>query len=159
MPDGADAPTDLKIRQAVQQDASMIFRLLTTMHAENLKGFPDIEPSKAMMKIVHVIAMQGAFVLGGVENGQNRIVGTIGLEIQSDWFSNDKYICDVWTYIKPSHRSKGAFNLLVDKASEVAENLEAPLRLGIVGMNKIDVKTKLYARMGLKPAGVSFIKE
>ncbi len=156
----------MKIRQAAMADASTILKLCARMHGEASLDMPDIDPVKAMHRIVHVIGNGGAYVVGAAKNdGPMTVVGTIGLEVQQDWYSSSDYVADVWLYVHTEHRSLAAWRALKHLAEAMAKDLDVPVRLGVFdggrdarGRTILGRKTKLYERHGYEPVAVLFQK-
>ncbi len=156
MPDGNDVSASLKIRLAAQTDAGQILRLVHEQYREKDLEEP-FAADKVMTIIVRVIAAGQAFVLG--DSASNRIVGTIGLDVQADHFTVVPHMIDLWTYVLPKHRSLPAFKLLIRAAEALAEERQVRPRLAIFGTKDLDRRAKLYQRSGYRPVAIMFEKE
>src|SRR5690606_7256198 len=79
------------VRLATQDDAPKIFDLLKLMHAE--VGLAPMAPDKVVRRMV--AAIDGGFVLVAERDGD--IVGSIGLVVDSWWYSDRQLLRDLWT--------------------------------------------------------------
>ena len=61
---------------------------------------------------------EAAFV---VEDNDGKVVGSIGLNRTSPWYSDAEYIADGWLYVLQEYRKSGVAGMLIDKAKEFAE--------------------------------------
>lgn len=141
------------IRAAPAADMPALQDLLRAMHAE--VGIGRLDEAKAAGMIHHVLTNGAVFVadLDGV------IVGSIGLTADSWWYSQDRFLTDVWTFVHPDARKTRAAALLIGEARGMAKRIGAPLVLGLFNRVEIDRKAQFYQRLGLEPVGVWFFQE
>lgn len=153
-------PKQYHLRPAVQEDASAIYRLLKRMHAEADKPLDPIDPTTSMHRIVHAIGDGLAAVLGSEKDGRRVIVGSIGLTVDTAWFSKQPFIIDLWVYVMPEYRSMEAAEMLFDfvRTTAKAHEMGRP-RLGSIVDGPSEAKTRLYRRLGFEPIGALFLGE
>ncbi|QCG94968.1 GNAT family N-acetyltransferase [Azospirillum sp. TSA2s] len=143
----------ITIRDATDVDLPALIGLLRVMHAE--VGIGRLDEPKAVGMISHVLTSGAVFVaeLDGA------IVGSVGLTADSWWYSQDRFLTDVWTFVHPDARKTRAAALLIGEARAMAKRLGAPLVLGLFNRVEIDRKAQFYQRLGLEPVGVWFFQE
>lgn len=141
------------IRDAVEGDIQPLFDMLCDMHAEI--GIGTLDREKALGAIWRTLT-EGAVLVADLDG---EMVGSIGLTVDSWWYSKDKFLIDVWTFVHPKARKTRAATLLIGEARAKAKRLSAPLVLGLFNRVQIDRKAHFYQRLGLEPVGVWFLQE
>lgn len=144
--------SELTVRAANKEDVDRIFFLLVEMAKENSKH--KISVGKALEHISGVVTCGGCAV---VENG-NEIVGSVGVSIQSNWFSNDKFLGDSWFYVSPEYRNSRAAILLKRFIFGLADTARMNLVLAVVSTTDGERKSKFFAR-DMECLGGTFVKE
>ena len=112
----------------------------------------DLHLKKALTWVALNIK-EAAFV---VEDDDGKVVGSIGLNRTSPWYSDAEYIADGWIYVLPEHRKSGVAGMLVDKAKEFAEEKELPLIIGIFSKEDAIAKAGIMNKLGLITVGGLF---
>ena len=98
------------IRRAGVLDISAIIALLIEMHNGTDVPASKIHSEKMVNKITETIHRGIGFVS---LNDNNVIEGSIGGLVASDWWSDEKYLGDLWFYVTPEARkSNAAFELV-----------------------------------------------
>jgi len=83
------------IRRATILDISALAMMLTTMHKETELKVPQIKTDKLISKINELI--HNGLVFVSIKD--NKIQGSIAGQICQDWWSEEKYIGDVWFFV------------------------------------------------------------
>ena len=96
---------------------------------------------------------EAAFV---VEDNNGKVVGSIGLNRTSPWYSDAEYIADGWLYVIKEHRKSGVAGMLIDKAKEFAEEKKLPLIIGIFSKEDAIAKADIMNKLGLITVGGLF---
>ena len=129
------------IRFATPEDFDEVLALLLKMHREIAIAPLNLE--KASEEIKRLLA-QGTVIV----SEDTRIRGTIALD-RNNWFYSDQwFLSDVWFYVDPKHRKGGHASRLIDAAIESKEALaqklaERNLRLIIGVQSEVDPATKM----------------
>ncbi len=96
---------------------------------------------------------EAAFV---VEDNDGKVVGSIGLNRTSPWYSDAEYIADGWLYVLQEYRKSGVAGMLIDKAKEFAEEKKLPLIIGIFSKEDPIAKADIMNKLGLITVGGLF---
>ena len=145
----------MQIRRANILDISSILAMLYSMHNETELPVPEIVPEKLATKVNE--AINRGVVLVAL-NDQNRLLGSIGGLVSSDWWSEDKFLADMWFYVYPMHRSSSAAIKLVKEFLKIGKDAKLKVRLGHIFSGDLDRKDKLFERLGLTKAGCVFVE-
>lgn len=147
---------EITYRQADVFDASALLELLIDMHEESPVRHSAVHAEKAMNMIVHTIC-QGFTMIAETEDGE--LVGSIGGEVVTDWWSVEPLMGDRWFYVKPDHRKSGIAARMVKSFITEAKRLtgRSP-KMGVVNGADIDRKRKFFERQGLVDAGSIFME-
>lgn len=153
-----DKPSN--VRLAMPEDEDAIFNLLAEgLFNEN--GAFSLSKEKSRNFIRQAVNHEGG-IIGVIEEG-GQIVGSIGMNLDSFWYSDDWYISEYWNYVKPQYRksigtefkrSDYAKNL-IDFAKWCAERMNLVLNIGILSTQRTEAKQRLYQRK-LTVAGAFF---
>lgn len=145
----------MQIRRANILDISSILAMLYSMHNETELSVPEIVPEKLATKVNE--AINRGVVLVAL-NDQNRLLGSIGGLVSSDWWSEEKFLADMWFYVYPMHRSSSAAIKLVKEFLKIGKDAKLKVRLGHIFSGDLDRKDKLFERLGLTKAGCVFVE-
>jgi len=145
----------MQIRRANILDISSILAMLYSMHNETELPVPEIVPEKLATKVNE--AINRGVVLVAL-NDQNRLLGSIGGLVSSDWWSEEKFLADMWFYVYPMHRSSSAAIKLVKEFLKIGKDAKLKVRLGHIFSGDLDRKDKLFERLGLTKAGCVFVE-
>jgi|TARA_R100001086_G_scaffold44639_2_gene19770 N-acetylglutamate synthase-like GNAT family acetyltransferase len=144
----------MEIRKAEKSDIKELYNILVCMHSETELPVDSICEKKLFMTIYSVI--EKGIVYIAIE--KNKIVGSIGGMFNSEWWSLDKFLCDLWFYVIPKHRKSTAAIKLVKSFINDAKKVKVKTKLGHVYSGDIERKDKFFERLGLVKAG-SFYME
>lgn len=145
----------MKIRRAGVLDISAIIALLIEMHNGTDVPASKIHSEKMVNKITETIHRGIGFVS---LNDNNVIEGSIGGLVASDWWSDEKYLGDLWFYVTPEARKSNAAFELVRNFKRVGKEAKVPVRLGHVFSKDLERKDKFFERLGLQKAGSVFLE-
>ena len=145
----------MKIRRAGVLDISAIIALLIEMHNGTDVPASKIHSEKMVNKITETIHRGIGFVS---LNDNNVIEGSIGGLVASDWWSDEKYLGDLWFYVTPEARKSNAAFELVRNFKKVGKEAGVPVRLGHVFSKDLERKDKFFERLGLQKAGSVFLE-
>tara|TARA_R100000388_G_scaffold65948_1_gene47918 strand:+ start:1495 stop:1938 length:444 start_codon:yes stop_codon:yes gene_type:complete len=145
----------MKIRRAGVLDISAIIALLIEMHNGTDVPASKIHSEKMVNKITETIHRGIGFVS---LNDNNVIEGSIGGLVASDWWSDEKYLGDLWFYVTPEARKSNAAFELVRNFKRVGKEAKIPVRLGHVFSKDLERKDKFFERLGLQKAGSVFLE-
>ena len=143
------------IRRAGVLDISAIIALLIEMHNGTDVPASKIHSEKMVNKITETIHRGIGFVS---LNDNNVIEGSIGGLVASDWWSDEKYLGDLWFYVTPEARKSNAAFELVRNFKKVGKEAGVPVRLGHVFSKDLERKDKFFERLGLQKAGSVFLE-
>ena len=145
----------MKIRRAGVLDISAIIALLIEMHNGTDVPASKIHSEKMVNKITETIHRGIGFVS---LNDNNVIEGSIGGLVASDWWSDEKYLGDLWFYVTPEARKSNAAFELVRNFKRLGKEAKIPVRLGHVFSKDLERKDKFFERLGLQKAGSVFLE-
>ena len=143
------------IRRAGVLDISAIIALLIEMHNGTDVPASKIHSEKMVNKITETIHRGIGFVS---LNDNNVIEGSIGGLVASDWWSDEKYLGDLWFYVTPEARKSNAAFELVRNFKRIGKEAKIPVRLGHVFSKDLERKDKFFERLGLQKAGSVFLE-
>ncbi len=143
------------IRRAGVLDISAIIALLIEMHNGTDVPASKIHSEKMVNKITETIHRGIGFVS---LNDNNVIEGSIGGLVASDWWSDEKYLGDLWFYVTPEARKSNAAFELVRNFKRVGKEAKVPVRLGHVFSKDLERKDRFFERLGLQKAGSVFLE-
>lgn len=144
----------MEIRKASVFDISALAAMLIEMHRNADFNLTEINSEKLISQINE--ALHKGVVL--VAHKNNNIVGSIGGVIVSDWWSDEKYLSDLWFYVSPQSRKSLAAIKLAKNFIKEAKQAKVPVRLGHVFSGDIDRKDKFFKRLGLVKAGSLYME-
>ena len=88
------------IRKGSSDDMFSIRDILLKMHSETTLSVPSIDMEKLTYHILH--ALKNGHVFVAVL--KNKVIGTIGGLVGSDWWSEEQHLSDLWFYVSPDNR-------------------------------------------------------
>src|SRR5215471_3416793 len=100
------------VRLATAADEEQIFTLVVMLHSEI--GLFGLNHEKLRWGIKHATQRRGG-IIWVVEEGQ-RIVGSLGMLITTDWYSDDEYLLERWNYVRPDYRKSDYARKLLEQA-------------------------------------------
>jgi N-acetylglutamate synthase-like GNAT family acetyltransferase len=146
----------MKIKKATLEDAFMILLLLKEMHEGTILKVPDIKIKCLANKVDSVIKTGIVFVS---YNNEKIITGSIGGTYVCDWWSDEKYLSDLWFFVSKNYRKSRAGLMLVKNFINYSKSVNIPVRLGHVFSGDIERKDKFFERLGFVKAGSLFVEK
>jgi len=148
--DGAGhKPRNIGIRPARPLDATPLYKLLAKYFEEAPVGYPPIDEKVAMAWGLSVVIKGGVTV--AIED--NRIIGTVGLEMGTLPWCNAPYLNAVWLYVVPERRAGGTPDKLVQVAKDIAAKNKMPLRLDNIWGLRPEAQDRWRRRHGFTYVG------
>jgi len=142
------------IRKATVLDISPIVYMLNSMHKETELYVPTINSYKLVNKVNEVL--HDGIVL--VAANENKLLGSIGGTICTDWWSDEKYVSDLWFYVYPDERKSNTAKNLIADFIKIGKKANMKIRLGHIFSGDNDRKDKFYERLGLVKAGSTYVE-
>jgi len=130
-------------------DFSNLYNMLIVMHSETIVGTSSVNSEKLTNAISN--ALHRGVVL--VAEVNNKIVGSIGGMETSDWWSDDKYLADMFYFVSKEHRNSTIAVKLIKGFMKIGKNANVKVKLGHVYSGDGDRKDKFYERLGLVKVG------
>jgi GNAT superfamily N-acetyltransferase len=149
------------VRPAMPRDVSALLALLARFHAEASEAlaWPPISELHLMHAVANVLTNGRALL--ALQDG--RLVGSLGLRIDSFFWSGTPYVGDVWFYVLPGARSFPLFKALLEAAQGWAKGLGGdkpglvPLMFGTVNADEIERLDELYRKVGFSRIGGMYV--
>ena len=144
----------MECRRANLFDVSAITAMLIEMHNDAEIKLTSVNTEKLVNKINEALH-QGVILIAQKDD---KVVGSIGGVIVSDWWSDEKHLSDLWFYVSPSCRKSKAAVLLSKGFIKIAKEAKLPVRLGHVFSGDVDRKDKFFERLGMNKAGSLYVE-
>ncbi|MGE0853855.1 MAG: hypothetical protein AB7O44_30305 [Hyphomicrobiaceae bacterium] len=128
-------------RRAVDEDFAVIIEMLVEMHKEI--GIFSLSVDKLAQRI-RMVLDSGACLLALDDAGE--VVGTIGLLVESAWYSEDPVLSDTWIFVRTGKRRLRVFDALIGGARTFSEQTAMPLVICLYALKDHDRKTRLFER-------------
>jgi len=128
--------------------------MLIEMHNGAEIKLTSVNTEKLVNKINEALH-QGVILIAQKDD---KVVGSIGGVIVSDWWSDEKHLSDLWFYVSPSCRKSKAAVLLSKGFIKIAKEAKLPVRLGHVFSGDVDRKDKFFERLGMNKAGSLYVE-
>ena len=137
------------IRRAVPEDVSEIHKMLIDMF--NRIEVPASPLSERKVLDVIKSAMEKGIVI--VAEVEGKIIGSLGGMTNSDWWSEQKHLSDIWFYVSPDKRNSRAAVKLVKCFIKIGKEIKMKVKLGHYYSGDIERKDKFFDRLGFVKAG------
>jgi|TARA_A100000172_G_scaffold74751_1_gene57089 N-acetylglutamate synthase-like GNAT family acetyltransferase len=144
----------MQIREATMQDIKPIYEMLLNMHSETKIKLAPVKPEKLYNTIK--LALEEGIVL--VAEIKNKIVGSIAGIANTDWWSDEKSLRDLWFYVRPENRKSTVAIKLVKNFIYSGNSAKLKIKLGHVFSGDIERKDKFFERLGLTKAGSLYVE-
>lgn len=83
----------------------------------------------------------------------DKIVGFIGVSIETMWWSDQEIVHDYVMYIDPDHRNLKVINSLIGAVRDFAKLNGLPVISHFISNDRTEAKAKLFERQGFKISG------
>ncbi|MEI6478496.1 MAG: hypothetical protein WCO52_05930 [bacterium] len=134
-------------------DLSQIFELLANHFSKEHKMGSEItanfDREKALRSII--ASIDTAAWVAEDENGI--IIGSLGLLLNSPWYSHEHRYGDLWFYVLPENREYRLARAFINEVKAFSRESQHPVVLGIFNMDDTERKNKMMERLGMKLAG------
>ena len=140
------------IRRADANDIQEVYELLSAMHDGTETYTSPMSEGKVLHMIKHMI--DKGIVLVAEEKG--KIIGSQAGNLASDWWSEEKFLSDVWFFVHPNNRKSRAAIKLVKCFIKIGKELKVKVKLGHVYSGDMDRKDNFFNRLGFVKAGSLF---
>ena len=137
------------IRRAVPEDVSEIHKMLIDMY--NRIEVPASPLSERKVLDVIKSAMEKGIVI--VAEVEGKIIGSLGGMTNSDWWSEQKHLSDIWFYVSPDKRNSRAAVKLVKCFIKIGKEIKMKVKLGHYYSGDIERKDKFFDRLGFVRTG------
>ena len=137
------------LRLATVEDISELYMMLQVMHSETIDGTSPIDSEKLTSAINNALH-RGVVVVAEIDN---KIVGSIGGMLNSDWWSSEEYLGDFWFYVEPKSRNSKIAIKLVKGFIKIGNEANVIVKLGHVYSGDMERKDSFFKRLGLVKAG------
>ena len=142
------------IRRATVIDISALVIMLNQMHKETEIEVPKINTLKLINKINDLV--HNGLVFVSIKD--NKIQGSIAGQICQDWWSDEKYVGDVWFYVFKEQRNSDVAKKLLQTYIKTAKDVKLKIRLGHIFSGDLQRKDKFFERLGFVKAGSIFVE-
>ena len=137
------------IRRAVPEDVSEIHKMLIDMYSRiEIPASPLSE--KKVLEVIKSAMEKGIVIVAEVEG---KIIGSLGGMANSDWWSEQKHLSDIWFYVSPDKRNSRAAVKLVKCFIKIGKEIKMKVKLGHYSSGDIERKDKFFDRLGFVKAG------
>ena len=137
------------IRRAVPEDVSEIHKMLIDMYSRiEIPASPLSE--KKVLDVVKSAMEKGIVIVAEVEG---KIIGSLGGMANSDWWSEQKHLSDIWFYVSPDKRNSRAAVKLVKCFIKIGKEIKMKVKLGHYYSGDIERKDKFFDRLGFVRTG------
>ena len=106
--------------------------------------------SQKLLNIINSAIHKGIVLVAEIEG---KIIGSIGGMANSDWWSEEQHLGDLWFYIYPNKRNSRAAVKLVRTFINVGKEINMKVKLGHFYSGDIDRKDKFFDRLGFVKTG------
>ena len=145
------------IRRATVLDISALTIMLDTMHKETEINVPKISSMKLISKINELV--HNGLVFVSIKD--NKIQGSIAGQICADWWSEEKYVGDVWFYVFKDQRKSDVAKKLIEAYIKTAKDVNMKKGDSIIKVSAefVDHYTKLGYQIIDNKKNISVAKE
>ena len=142
------------MRLATVEDLSELYIMLHVMHSETVSNTSPICSEKLTNALSNALH-RGVVIIAEVDG---KIAGAIGGMETSDWWSEEKYLADLFYFVYKEHRKSRIAVNLIKNFMEVGRDAEIKVKLGhVYGFDK-DRKDNFYERLGLSKVGSLYME-
>jgi GNAT superfamily N-acetyltransferase len=154
MTDSPPAP----VRIAVAADAQALFKFAIAGHAQDaLLSLSRPKMAKLIHDFTHHPKDGPLGIIGVIDapDGEG-IAASVALAIETFWYSDEHIVCERWINVLPPYRRLGYGKALIAFAKWVADNVNLPMEIGIMSLDRADAKIRFYRSQQLRPLGSYF---
>ena len=142
------------MRLATVEDLSELYMMLHVMHSETVSNTSPICSEKLTNALSNALH-RGVVIIAEVDG---KIAGAIGGMETADWWSEEKYLADLFYFVYKEHRKSRIAVNLIKNFMEVGRDAEIKVKLGHVYGLDGDRKDNFYERLGLSKVGSLYME-
>ena len=146
-----------RVRVADERDEDELMSLCEGLHSENALFPMSAVKVRAMLRaaLVGPVHMRRGIV--GIVGPAGDIEGSIFLEINSLWYSDEYVLSELWNYVRPQFRSSSNSKDMIAFAKLMSERFKLPLMIGVLSNERTEAKIRHYRQQLGAPAGAFFV--
>jgi len=137
------------IRRAVPEDVPEIHKMLIDMYSRIEISASPLSENK-LLSVIKSAMEKGIVIIAEVKG---KILGSLGGMVNSDWWSEEKHLSDIWFYVYPDERNSRAAVKLVKCFIKIGKEIKMKVKLGHYYSGDIDRKDKFFDRLGFVKTG------
>ncbi len=142
-----------RVRVGTPSDFNPMVQFLIEMHFEN--GMAPLSMEK-MVPTLQCLLAQHNGIVGVIDGEGGEIAGAVGLLIAGWWYSEEKHLEDLFTFVRAPYRHMRMARPLLDFAKYASTRLSLPLLMGVLTEERAEAKVRLYQRQ-LPMVGALFL--
>lgn len=153
---------DITLRRAGPKDIPKIYRIMEALVGElneeiaksgEMSGIYALDPYRTYEGIQDCVLK--SYALMAECDGET--AGSIGIGIQTQWFSGTQNLWNCWFFVYPEYRNSRAAVMMIKDVKQYAEHAGMPLIMGISSLRDVDRKNRLFSRY-FTPIGGWFVQ-
>lgn len=141
-----------EVRLADPRDEDGIMELCHLLHQEN--GMFQMDDDLVREMLGRAFRKEDGII--GVIGEAGKLEGSIFMLISRFWYSHQKHLEELWTFVHPEHRRSAHAKTLIGFAKRCSDELAIPLNIGVLSTERTQAKLRLYERQLGAPAGAFF---
>lgn len=151
------------VRLAEPRDEDALVAMLRELHGECgiRKGdgsplrFSEDKVRRTIQTATTDHGASGSF-LGVI--GHEQPEGTVYLQLRDQFYTDDKILSEVWTFVAEPYRRTNNFKVLIAWSQSLSAALKAPLVMGVISQKRSAAKSRLIERqMRSRDVGKYFV--
>ena len=130
------------VRMATPADFDGVMNLCRLMYAEG--GYDQWDEEKVRQAVRRGCVDKQSLI--GVIDSAEGPAAVIILELAQPWYSSEWFLSDAMNFVHPDYRRSDFAKSLIKYARHLSDNLNVPLRLGVVSNVRTEAKCKMIGR-------------
>jgi hypothetical protein len=126
--------------------------LLRAMHAE--ESVEPVDENKVRYILQRLLYQSGGVV--GVIRGKDGIEGTVGIALDTVWYSSAQHLKKLWLFVHPDCRKSTHAKSMLEFSKYYADHVGVPLMTDEICGPNTEAKVKLVSRQ-LNESGKTFL--
>lgn len=154
-------PSSVRIATKVDE-AAIFWLLMNDLEADNGLGWVPSE--RKVFNLVHRCCT-GQMGIAGVIDGPEGIVGSIGIEMISPWYSEDRMLMQMWQFVRPefragTHHGKALEDFADWHRADLSERISQPLVLEtcVMSHHRLKAKMRLWGQRATLKGGIFWVQ-
>lgn len=133
---------DATVRLALPADADELLLLLNVRQSEEAADLVD--PGKLVSTLTKLMRRDGGVI--GVIRGPNGIEGTVGMNLDSLWYSSAVHLNVLWLYVPVAHRRSTHCKVLLKFCKSWSDEVGVPLAVNEIVVPITEQRVELVGR-------------